>query len=79
MTFVDPDPLGPTYTVSGRGSSILVRAAPGTEPQLPALGAYATVAAQIGSRPPRKASRWSRRPIRLRLRSTADLRRRPGV
>ncbi len=47
VTFVDPDPLGPSYTVSGRGSSILVHAAPGTEAQLPVLGAYATVAAQI--------------------------------
>ncbi|MGB7684718.1 MAG: hypothetical protein WBL45_02950 [Solirubrobacterales bacterium] len=47
VTFVDPDPLGPSYTVSGRGSSILVHAAPGTEAQLPALGAYATVSAQI--------------------------------
>jgi hypothetical protein len=47
VTFVDPDPLGPSYTVSGRGSSILVHAAPGTESQLPVLGAYATVSAQI--------------------------------
>ncbi len=55
MTFVDPDPLGPTYTVSGRGSSILVYAVPGTEAQLPALGAYATVSAQIEQPVPTEA------------------------
>lgn len=55
VTFVDPDPLGPTYTVSGRGSSILVHAAPGTEAQLPVLGAYATVSAQIETPVPTEA------------------------
>lgn len=45
VTFVDPDPLDPAYTVSGRGSSILVHAGVGA--QLPALGAYATVTGRI--------------------------------
>lgn len=45
VTFVDPDPLDPAYTVSGRGSSILVHANPGA--QLPTLGAYVTVGARI--------------------------------
>ncbi len=47
VTFVDPNPLDPTYTVSGRGSSILVHAGPEAASQLPAVGAYATVTARI--------------------------------
>ena len=47
VTFVDPNPLDPTYTVSGRGSSILVHAGPEAASQLPVLGAQATVAVQI--------------------------------
>jgi len=45
VTFVDPDPLDPAYTVSGRGSSVLVHAGLGA--QLPTLGVYAMVSARI--------------------------------
>jgi hypothetical protein len=50
VTFADPDPAGPAYTVSGRGASPLVHVDPdpsGAAPQLPAVGAYATVTARI--------------------------------
>jgi hypothetical protein len=47
VTYVDPDPAHPAYTVSGRGSSILVHVPPEPAPQLPVLGAYATVGVQI--------------------------------
>jgi hypothetical protein len=48
VTFVDPDPADPAYTVSGRGASLLVHAPPdptGLAPILPTLGAYVTVTA----------------------------------
>jgi hypothetical protein len=50
VTFVDPNPAAPAYTVSNRGVSVLVRVHPdptGAPVALPALGAYATVAAEI--------------------------------
>lgn len=52
VTYVDPDPLDPAYTVSGRGSSLLVHADPATLATLPALGAYAKVAVAIAKGPP---------------------------
>ncbi|HEY6730945.1 MAG TPA: hypothetical protein VI039_07965 [Solirubrobacterales bacterium] len=51
VTYVDADPASPSYTVSGRGSSIPVHLAAGPEPQLPQLGAYATVGVQVGKAP----------------------------
>jgi hypothetical protein len=51
VTHVDPDPAAPAYTISGRGSSILVHVPPEPAPQLPALGAYATVSVQIQKAP----------------------------
>lgn len=51
VTHVDADPLDPAYTLSGRGSSIRVHVPAAPTPQLPALGAYATVAVAI-DRPP---------------------------
>jgi hypothetical protein len=50
VTFVDSDPAAPAYTLSGRGSSILVHQPAGAEP--PALGAYATVGIGIEPAPP---------------------------
>jgi len=50
VTFVDSDPAAPAYAVSKRGVSLLVRVHPdptGATPQLPALGAYASVKAEI--------------------------------
>ncbi|HEX5984358.1 MAG TPA: hypothetical protein VFY69_09140 [Solirubrobacterales bacterium] len=52
VTHVDPDPADPTYTLSGRGSSILVHVPPSPAPQLPLLGAYATVGVRIEKPPP---------------------------
>lgn len=46
VSFVNADPLAPAYTVSNRGTSVLVHVAPdpsGALPELPALGAYVTV------------------------------------
>jgi hypothetical protein len=43
VTHVDPDPADPAYTVSGRGSSLLVHAAAAEQPDLPELGAYVEV------------------------------------
>jgi hypothetical protein len=54
VTFVDPDPAAPAYTVSKRGASVLVRVHPdpsAAAPALPQLGAYATVSVQI-EKPP---------------------------
>jgi hypothetical protein len=51
VTYTNPDPAAPTYTVSGRGSSLLVHAPPdptGAAPQLPPIGTYVTVTAGIG-------------------------------
>ena len=50
VTYVDPNPAAPAYTVSGRGSSILVRVRPepsGAAPALPAIDSYATVEVSI--------------------------------
>jgi hypothetical protein len=50
VTFVDPDPARPAYTVSKRGVSVLVRIHPdpaGAAAVLPQLGAYATVVVTI--------------------------------
>ena len=50
ITFVDPDPAAPAYTVSGRGSSLLVQVPPeptGAVPSLPVLGARVTATAAI--------------------------------
>lgn len=47
VTYVDPDPAAPAYTLSGRGSSILIHLPPSPAPQLPVLGAYATVGVGI--------------------------------
>ena len=52
VTYVDSDPSEPAYTLSGRGSSILVRLPPSPVPELPTLGAYATVGVQIEKPPP---------------------------
>ncbi|HEX6781635.1 MAG TPA: hypothetical protein VF125_06340 [Solirubrobacterales bacterium] len=54
VTFVDADPLAPAYTLSGRGSSILVHLPVTAADQLPGLGAYATVG--IGIEPPQSPS-----------------------
>lgn len=50
VTFVDPDPAAPAYTVSGRGASLLVGVSPdptGALPSLPVLGARVTVSAAL--------------------------------
>lgn len=47
VTYVDSDPVDPAYTLSGRGSSILIHLPLTPEPQLPELGAYATVGVGI--------------------------------
>ena len=50
VSFVDPTPGAPAYTVSGRGASIRVGIQPdptGAAAQLPAVGSYATVAVSI--------------------------------
>ncbi len=54
VTFVDPTPAAPAYTVSGRGSSILVGVRPdpsGSAPALPAINSYATVEVKIERQP----------------------------
>lgn len=46
VTFVSPDPAAPAYSLSNRGSSVLVHVQPdpsGALPPLPVLGAYATL------------------------------------
>ncbi len=50
VTFVDANPAAPAYTVSGRGSSLLVHVDPdpsGVVPELPAVGSLVKVAAKI--------------------------------
>lgn len=50
VTFVDADPAAPAYTVSNKGTSLLVKVHPdptGAAPLLPALGAYASVSVEI--------------------------------
>ena len=51
VTYVDPDPLDPGYTVSGRGASLLVHADPANLAALPVAGAYAKVAVAIEKAP----------------------------
>lgn len=64
VTYADPDPADPVYTVSGRGASLLVHAPPdptGAVPMLPAVGTYVNVtvgieqrqAPQVEGQPPR--------------------------
>jgi hypothetical protein len=46
VTYADPDPTDPAYTVSGRGASLLVHVPPdptGAVPTLPATGTYVNV------------------------------------
>jgi len=52
VTYVDPDPAAPSYTLSGRGSSILVHLPAAAAAELPGLGAYATVGIGIEQPPP---------------------------
>jgi hypothetical protein len=50
VTFVGADPVAPAYALSNRGTSALIHVQPdpsGALPELPALGAYATVEATI--------------------------------
>jgi hypothetical protein len=50
VTFVNPDPAAPAYSLSNRGSSVLVHVQPdpsGALPPLPVLGAYGTVQVAI--------------------------------
>lgn len=50
VTFVDPDPLAPAYTLSGRGASLFVRVPPdptGVVPPLPVLGSYQTATVAV--------------------------------
>jgi hypothetical protein len=50
VTFADPNPAAPAYTVSGRGSSLFVHLDPdpsGAVPTLPAVGSLVTVTAEI--------------------------------
>lgn len=50
VTFADPDPADPAYTVSGRGASLFVHVPPdptGVVPALPVVGAYVTVTTAI--------------------------------
>lgn len=50
VTFADPNPAAPAYTVSGRGSSLPVRVEPdpsGATPELPVVGALVKVTAKI--------------------------------
>lgn len=59
VTYVDPTPAAPAYTVSKRGASVLVHIHPdptGAAPLLPALGAFVTVAVEIEKPPPAVAS-----------------------
>jgi hypothetical protein len=54
VTYVDPDPASPAYSVSKRGVSVLVNVRPdpaGAVPVLPAVGAYAVVAVEIEALP----------------------------
>jgi hypothetical protein len=57
VTFANPDPAAaaPTYTVSGRGASLLIHVAPdpsGATPSLPPIGAYVAVTARLEQPPP---------------------------
>jgi hypothetical protein len=55
VTYLNPDPFAPAYTVSWLGASILIQAPPdptGAPPALPSLGSYVTVEVAIKSRVP---------------------------
>jgi len=54
VTYIDDDPAAPAYTLSGRGSSILVQVPASPAPRLPALGAYATVGMKFEAAQPRQ-------------------------
>lgn len=59
VTFVDANPAAPTYTVSGRGSSLPVHVEPdpsGAVPELPAVGSLVKVTAKIEPPPEPKRS-----------------------
>ncbi len=59
VTFADPNPAAPAYTISGRGSSLLVHVAPdpsGAAPVLPAIGSLVAVTAKIEPSAEPKAS-----------------------
>lgn len=50
VTFADPNPVAPSYTVSGRGASLLVQVEPdptGIASELPAIGSLVKVTARI--------------------------------
>jgi hypothetical protein len=52
VTYTSPAPAAPAYTVSGRGSSLLVHVDPdptGAAPELPPIGTYVTVTASFDS------------------------------
>jgi len=52
ITYANTDPAAPAYTVSGRGSSLLIHVDPdptGAAPQLPPIGTYVTVTASFDS------------------------------
>ena len=69
VTYVDADPAAPAYTVSTRGASLLVHTKPdpsGAAPELPAIGAYVTVTAQIGDE-------LSQQKLEARTRPAVDL------
>ena len=79
VTYADPDPAAPAYTVSGRGSSLLVQVEPdpgGAAPELPAIGSYVTVTAKIEKRrraqgPPLSRASSRSNPARPRPTSTS--------
>lgn len=59
VTYVDPTPTAPAYTVSKRGVSVLVHVHPdpaGAAPALPVLGAFVSVAVDIEKPAPASAS-----------------------
>jgi len=59
VTYVDPTPTAPAYTVSKRGASVLVHVHPdptGAAPALPALGVFANIAVEIEKLPSAAAS-----------------------
>lgn len=58
VTFADPNPTTPAYTVSGPGVSLLVEVAPdpsGSAPTLPSIGSLVSVTAKVEKRTEPKA------------------------
>ncbi len=50
VTYTNPDPAAPAYTISGRGASLLVHVMPdpnGAAPEPPPIGTYVTVTATL--------------------------------